>query len=436
MIVFFSIAWFLIFVKLLLFWLWLWQLKEYHLGRFKAHFEAQQIKKIISSFWRLKFPKFTKKMAVIFVACLTAEALLLLYFSFAWAVVFTVFLTPLLILFFQIPTVFWRRLIINKAKAKRLKSENLLVIGVTGSYGKTTTKEFLSFILGEKFNVLKTKEHQNSEIGVSRCILNDLNPEHQIFVCEMAAYNKGGIRLLADIAQPKIGVVTGVNEQHLATFGTMENLLSAEGGKELIDSLPKDGAAFFNGNNEYCRELYEKSKVKKFLYGKEADFPGKENILGAAEVAKFLGMTQEEIKRAVEKIGSKFPGVDIKKGVNGLTVVDATYSSNPAAVISHLEYLKNFKEKKVIIMPCLIELGSASKRIHGEIGQKISEVCDLAIITTKDRFKEIKEVVGKKAIFMESSREIFKKIGDFCSRGGVVLLEGRVPVQLIKLILP
>jgi len=90
--------------------------------------------------------------------------------------------------------------------------------------------------------------------------------------------------------------------------------------------------------------------------------------------------------------------------------------------------------KKVLVMPCLIELGSASRDVHRRIGQKISEVCDLAIITTKDRFKEIKETAGDKAVFMENPKEIFEKIKSICKEGDNVLLESRIPKLLIELL--
>jgi len=252
---------------------------------------------------------------------------------------------------------------------------------------------------------------------------------------------------LCDIAKPKIGIVTGVNEQHLATFGKMENLFSAEGGGELIESLPEDGVAFFNAENKHCLELYKRTKIKKFLYGENATFAGGENILGAMAAAKELGMTDEEISRGVEKIENKFPGIQIKKGIEGINVIDATYSANPDGVIAHLEYLKNFTGRKIIVMPCLIELGSASKEVHKKIGKKIAEVCDLAIITTRDRFKEIKDGSasspqgGAEVLFVENPQEIFEKIksfleGDLSSEASakedVILLESRVPDQLIR----
>lgn len=435
---------FLLFLKLFLFWLWLWQLKEYHLGRFLAHFqEGQAVKKILSSFWRLKYPKFTKKIIAIF---LTGSflSLLLILKGFFFFVYLLIIIVPL---FFQMLTFLWRQGYLQKARRKRdvhggpaSDGKNLLVIGITGSYGKTSTKEFLYEILIEKFGkekVLKTREHQNSEMGIANCILKDLRPEHEIFVVEMGAYNRGGIKLLCDMAKPKIGILTGINEQHMATFGSLENIIKAK--YELIESLPADGIAFFNAKNPYCRVMYDKTlrrgSGQAKLYGKEAKFFGEENILGAEAVAKELGMSEDEIQRAADKIKNKFPGIEIKKGINGLNIIDATYSANPDGVIANLEYLKNnFSGKKIIVMPCLIELGSASADIHRKIGKKIAEICDLAIITTKDKFKEIKEGAGEKAILIEKPDEILRKLKSTVNAGDAVLLESRVPKELIRLL--
>ena len=483
-----SFFWFLRTVRIILFYIYLWQLKEYHIGRFLDHFRTYKgrqlflnplkILKIIlvSGFFifpaffplilgffylgeslifykdflrrALRRPVLTKKTGLILVLAIifTILAPILFYYFFKndlvqfsfWLLIIDIF-TPILIsglvLIFQPLAVLGRLRIIKKAKQKRASFKNLLVIGITGSYGKTSTKEFLYTILSEKFGknkVLKTKEHQNSEVGVSKCILNDLKPEHEIFIVEMGAYGRGGIKLLCDIVKPKIGILTGINEQHMATFGSQENIIKTK--FELIESLSADGVAFFNTKNKYCRELYEKTKIKKILYGGNAQFSGEENILGAKAVAKELGMTDEETNKATDKIENKFPGIKIKKGVNELSIIEATYSANPNGVMAHLEYLKTLPGRKVIIMPCLIELGSASEEAHRRIGQKIGEVCDLAIIMTKDRFKEIKEAAGEKAIFLENPKEIFEKIKNFCQPEDVVLLEGRLPKQLIELL--
>jgi UDP-N-acetylmuramoyl-tripeptide--D-alanyl-D-alanine ligase len=511
-------------IKSILFWLYLWQLKEYHIGRFIDHFQTEKGKRIflnkifllkivllflfvsVSSlrpmlFWLILFlyfleflkflydfskkqilkPIFTSKIISLF----SFSFLFTLFYLFAffqnkeflifWLLIFDI-LSPAIfsgiVLIFQPAAFLLRSFVIQKAKKKREKIKDLLVIGICGSYGKTSTKEFLATILEEKFpgKVLKTKEHQNSEVGISKCILEDLKESHKIFIVEMGAYNKGGIKLLCDIVKPKIGIITGVNEQHLATFGSMENLISAEGGKELIESLPENGLVIFNGENEILRKIYQETKKKKRIVGvskKEFDLWAgnikvkKEvlffqvfakdgeigdfnlNLIGAQNIqnlllaiccAKELGMSLEEVSRAAKKIRQEQSGVRLIKTKDGLNVIDATYSANPDSVIFHLEYLKIWPGKRVIVMPCLIELGKKSKEIHKKIGKKIYEVCDLAIIITRDRFKEIKEEAKEKAIFLENLGEIYEKIKQFNGENDIILLEGRLPKKFLNLI--
>lgn len=440
-----TILWFLIFTKALFFWVWLWQLKEYHFGRFRAHFETQKIRKIIASFYWIKSPKLTKKTIVILSSGILLETLTLFYiFSFPnrlfyLTLLILLILSPIifsrLILFFQIPTVILRNRILKKAQTKREKFKNLLVIGITGSYGKTSTKEFLAEILSKKFKVLKTKKHVNAEIGVAQTILNELTKEHEIFIAEIGAYEIGKIKQVCKMLKPKIGILTGINEQHLSTFGSQENIIKAK--YELIESLPQDGLAIFNGNNKYCRELFQKTNIPKKIVQAPLGKLMAENILMAKAVAEALGMRHEEIARASEKITSPF---QIKKGLNGLNIIDSTYSANPTGVIAHLDYLETCQGKKIIIMSCLIELGRASREIHQRIGEKIGKVCDLAIITTKDRFKELKQGAQKsgmsseKILLLEKPKQIFEKIKNFSAPGDIILLESRVPTSLINLL--
>jgi len=561
-----STLWFIRETKAILFWLYLWQLKEYHIGRFLDHFRTGKGKQLIFnkllifkifliliflcgfflfSFKVLPPPVFSENLIFIFKLFVGIPFLVLILYIFeavhvsfvffqrklkrpVWTLktiflisvavileilfVFALFLylrdewgqinftlgtfylllfdiltpviTSAIVLIFQPLAVLGRNQIIRMAKEKRAQFKELLVIGITGSYGKTSTKEFLATILSEKFKVLKTLEHQNSEVGISRCILNDLKPEHEIFIVEMGAYNRGGIKLLCDIARPKIGVITGINEQHLSTFGSLENII--KGKYELIESLPEDGLSIFNGDNEYCFELYKKTLIKKRVYSLQSSISGLpsdiwayniraekdfitfkmtagdemvdfrvsllgshniSNILAAVCCARELGMTLEEISRACQKIESWQSGIQLKRGrhpptvLHGINIFDATYSANPDGVISHLEYLKIWPGKKVIIMPCLIELGSSSKEVHRRIGEKIGEVCNLAIITTKERFEEIKEgAIGRgmnseNILFIENPKKIFEKIKVFCKEGDVVLLESRLPNQLIQQLL-
>ena len=424
-----SVVLFLIFLKLLFFWLWLWQLKEYRSDRFLANFKGgQAIRKIFSSLWWPKYPKFTKKIIVVAFTSLLLAILMLLK-GFYLAIFLLIVLVPL---FFQIPTVIWRKGFFKKARLKREGFKNLTVIGITGSYGKSSTKEFLYTMLSEKYGkekVLKTEGNINTEIGVADTVLKKLNNNHKFFICEMGAYKRGEIRTACNIVKPKIGVLTGINEQHLELFGSQENII--KGKFELIENLPEDGTAFFNAKNKYCLELHNETlrlrsgqaQFKNFLYGQEARIFGEENLLGAIAVARELGV---EIDPELY-LKKGLPAV--RRGINGLNIIDSTYSANPTGVIAHLEYLKTLRQargKLIIVMPCLIELGEASKEVHRRIGGKIGEVCDLAIITTKDRFEEIKETAGDKAIFLESPQDIFDKIKSATQAGDVVLLESRV----------
>ncbi len=533
--------WFIRTIKFVLFWIYLWQLKDYHIARFIDHFRTYKGKQIlfhplpiikcvlliallINYYFfnvvffvlfilyfaesllfaysvikkRFKKPVLTKKTLFLTFVSLSVTVLYwvygygflitdfdLIYFYASWfltgLLVFDVFI-PLIIsavvLVFQPFSVITRNAVLKKAKKKMSSFKEVVVIGITGSYGKTSTKEFLATILSAKFKVLSTPEHKNSEIGIAQTILQDLKSDHEIFIVEMGAYNKGGISLLCDIVKPRIGVVTGVNEQHLATFGSLENLLSAEGGKELAENIPSAGLLVLNGDNKYCLDLYKKTDKPKKIYtvNKEkidsdiwaeeltmktnsldfvavdrdkhathivVDVLGKQhvqNLLGAMLVARELDMTFEEIAEAAKNITQKHGGMTLKTGAHGINVIDSSYSANPDGVRADLDYLRTFKGKKVIIMPCLIELGSKSIQVHIDIGNKIAQVCDMAIITTKDKFEEIKNgaiingMPVDKIIFCENQKEVFNIITTFCSQGDAVLLEGGRPKELIKLL--
>jgi len=442
--IFIAIIWCFIFTKLLVFWVWLWQLKEYHWGRFKAHFETQKIKKLLFSFHGIRYPKLTQKVFVILTFGILFEFLFLFFiFNFTNYLFYIFLLIPIilvpiivsiLILLLQIPVNVLIKGILKKAEQKRKEFKNLIVIGITGSYGKSSTKEFLAIILSEKYNVLKTKKNINAEIGIAKIILNELKPEHQVFIAEIGAYEIGKIKQIAQMIKPEIGILTGINEQHLSTFGSQENIRKAK--YELIENLPKNGVVIIKDKldiqaedirieKEYLLFRIELVDFKVNLLGKH----NIQNILLAVSCAKKLGMSLEETSRACLKIKPEQGGIKFLRK-NGLTVLNASYSANPAGVIADLNYLKIYSGKKVIVMPCLIELGKASKQIHKRICRKIGEVCDLAIITTKDYFKEMKGE-NKNILLIENPKNIVVKLNEFCKDGDVILLEGRVPKEVI-----
>ncbi|MFA5310568.1 MAG: Mur ligase family protein [Candidatus Paceibacterota bacterium] len=544
--------WFFKEIKSFLFWTYLWQLKNYHIGRFLAHFDTYSGKKIFGN-WiaylkylifitlflmmgssnytypepfnsylvgyslyivglipllfliyllegfsaitgilrkRIKTPQITSKISFLLPIIFIPLGVITVVFArlfindylnpskwisfdlipFAMSILSFDILTPLIvsfiILLFQPITVFMRNRMIKKAIKKRKSLENLLVIGITGSYGKSSTKEFLKFILSKEFKVVSTEKNENSEVGISQCILNQVKEDDEVFICEMGAYNRGGIKFLCDISKPKIGILTGINNQHLSTFGSQKNIVKAK--FELIDSLPMEGLAVLNWDSELVKDNFKSSinSIRYSVLGKQDIWAedikgGKEgisfkllfktgesydlnlningvqnvpNILAAVAVAKKLGMETESIVERLKEIDSSIGGMKFKK-FNGFDVVNATYSSNFNGIISHLDYLKNWEGKKILVMPCLIELGSDGRKAHQEIGKKIGEVCDLAIITSKDYLKDLRRGGAKNVVFMDNGEKIFKKICSFAKEGDVVLLESRVPLKLIDKLL-
>ncbi|PIS39980.1 MAG: hypothetical protein COT32_02190, partial [Candidatus Nealsonbacteria bacterium CG08_land_8_20_14_0_20_36_22] len=358
-------------------------------------------------------------------------------------------ISSLLVLFFQIPTVILVKKTLKKAKEKKEQFKNLIVIGITGSYGKSSTKEFLATILSEKFKVLKTPKNINAEIGIAKTILNELKPEHQVFIAEIGAYERGKIKEVCRMLGPKIGILTGINEQHLSTFGSLENIKKAK--YELIESLPRtiivrglpeDGIAIIRDKLDLRAD--DIRVEKEYIFFKVSGVNFKVNLLGihnidnillSASCAQKLGMSLEEISRACLKIKPEQGGMKFLRK-DAPVVIDSSYSANPDGVIADLDYLKTLRQaqgKLIIVMPCLIELGRVSKEVHKRIGRKIGEVCDLAIITTRDYFKEIKKTaeIGSLQIFLiENPKEIIAKIKEFCKNDDVVLLEGRVPKEI------
>ncbi len=529
-----AIVWFIWELKYALFWLYLWQLKEYHVGRFVDHFRTHKGKKLIVNFeqifklfififlfWAPQFSfvfiavsllLYLMEAAIVFRATVsknlkapqgTAKIYFLSGLSFLlilWLLHFvfrldevrqlkyylsfdllTPFIISAVVLLFQPVFVLFRNRVLEKASIKLQKIRelnNLKVIAITGSYGKTSTKEFLATILSEKYKVLYTQKHQNSEIGIAKAILNELKPSHQIFIAEVGAYNKGKVAQVCKMLKPQIGVVTGVNEQHLSLFGSMDNLISAEGGRELAEFLEKQGLLVVNGDNKYCLDLVKKFNGKEKIYSKEKDIINTEiwaeniqahkesvsfvvnskdsqvahcnvnvlggqnvqNLLGAILVAKEFGMNLHQIAEAAKNIKPSQAGMFLLHGKHGIEIVDSSYSANPDGVMADLDYLKTFLQKRVIVMPCLIELGKKSSEVHEQIGRKIAQVCDLAIITSKDKFWEIKKgatragMDEKNILLCHKPEDIRSVITLFCKHGDAVLLEGRVPQELINLL--
>jgi len=369
-------------------------------------------------------------------------------------------------------TIYEKNKILARAAAKIASRPDLLAVGIAGSYGKSITKELLAYILSHDFGVLKTLANQNTEIGVAARIINDLGPEHRMFVCEIGAVHKGRIKQVAGVVKPRIGILTGINAQHRAVFGNQQNIIDAK--YEVLEALPENGTAILNWQSPQVWDSFEpqKTKIKAknivlagkdfsaaniiagidalsfTLSGQGKSVPVKTNARGAFMVEPILlavagavavGMRFERAVEIINQTDFSSFNLEVGKNLAGIDIISSTYSANPDGVLGHLDYLKLWPGKKAIIMPCLIELGGASKESHFAIGQKIAQVCDFAVITTKDRFDDIKKgalAAGMKSeniIFSERPKAIDQLIKNRLA-GDVILLEGRMAQAIIDII--
>jgi UDP-N-acetylmuramoyl-tripeptide--D-alanyl-D-alanine ligase len=384
------------------------------------------------------------------------------------------FLVSLVVgLFFPV-TQFMKNRLISKARTKMAQFKDLKVIGITGSYGKSSTKEFLTKILEEKFSVLATPGNTNTDVGVAGIVLNNLKPAHEIFIVEMGAYKIWEIKKICDLVHPQVGIVTAVKDSHLSLFGSLENIKKAK--FELIESLPDMATGIFNLDNEGSADLAERAtsrKIKIVGYSTQAgekhltadqieidpeevrfmvegvkfkaQVYGKQNIpnlLAAIAAAREMGMTLEEIAFGVEKIRIVRKTMNLKKASDNLWIVDDTYNANPDGVTAALDYLSIFKDRvKVMVFPGMLELGEKSDDEHRRVARKITKVCDLAIFTSKDFEKPLLEGLGKDyahhfSFIVDNQQAVYERIMEEVeARPAVVLFISRGSDEVIKKLL-
>lgn len=347
------------------------------------------------------------------------------------------------------------------------KYKKLIRIGITGSYGKTSTKFILKTILSEKYNVLATPESYNTTMGNIKIIRKELKPEHEIFISEMGARYKRDIRKICDIVRPKLGLITSIGPQHLETFGSIENVAKTKA--ELIDSIPQDGAIFLPNDNSFCKKIYESKNIKnKFLYSasnKKSNVYAKDikmsskgcefvavtsigdikccskllgehniqNILGAISVAIYLGLSKEQIANGVSKIEAIEHRLQIIENANGTIVIDDAFNSNPVGSKMALDVLKSFEGRKIIITPGMVELGADEAKFNKEFGEYMASCTDIAILVGIKRSKPIEEGLKAKGfdemnIFVVPSlNDATKKLGEIVRSGDVILFENDLP---------
>ena len=358
----------------------------------------------------------------------------------------------------------------DSAKEKIKTYDKLKVVGITGSYGKTSVKFITSTILEEKLNTYKTPESYNTPMGVSKVVnQGDLNESHEAFVVEMGARNIGDIKEMSDLAGPTIGVLTSVGPTHLETFKNVENVAKTK--YELIEALPEDGIAIFNYDNKYIKKLADKTFKEKILYGlkniKELDVYATDvevsengstftlgyksgetikvttkllgehnisNILAGVAVAKTLGLTIEEIASRIGVIEPIPHRLQLIIPGTGVTIIDDAFNSNPVSSKAALDVLGKFKEgRKIIITPGMIELGEDEYKENEQFGKNIAKVCDFAILVGPKRTLAIQNGLKQQGFNQDSMFVVdtldraTKVLGSLARPKDVVLFENDLP---------
>jgi len=288
------------------------------------------------------------------------------------------------------------------------------VVGITGSVGKTTTKEVVAGVLAQTRSVLKSEGNLNSEIGLPLTVLNGLRPEHEVAVLEMGMYQPGDIRLLARLARPRIGVVTTVQPVHLERLGTIERIAGTK--RELVEELPADGGvAVLNRDDARVAAMAAASLARVVHYGladdadvradqieshglKGVEFDlvvrgsrgrhvrlpllGAQSVhaaLAAAAVGIEEGMTLDDIAEALHQLTPTLRLL-VVDGINGSRIVDDSYNASPESVMAALALLRELPgQRKVAVLGDMLELGSEEEPGHRRVGTRAAHVVQLLI---------------------------------------------------------
>lgn len=335
------------------------------------------------------------------------------------------------------------------------------VIGITGSNGKTTTKEMIAAILAAKFNIVKTKLNFNNEIGLPLTLM-EMDETTEAVVLEMGMRGEGQIRYLAGIARPTIGVVTNVGVTHIELLGSREGIARAKG--ELIESLPTDGLAVLNGDDPLVTSMAEvfpgrsvffglnpgerlditATEIKPEAGGQRVEIngqwgrfslflplPGRHNVanlLAAAAVGLSLGVSPSEIAGSVPELTAVEKRLRILE-TGRITVIDDTYNASPPSVKAALEVLKALPNpgRKVAVLGDMLELGPISKEAHFEIGVEVAKTACSALFAFGPRAEETVRAAEKKGVDARHYQDKGALVSDLISYlapGDAVLIKG------------
>lgn len=300
---------------------------------------------------------------------------------------------------------------VNDAKTKLSKCDDLTIIGITGSYGKTSVKNILYTLLSDYYDTLMTPKSFNNKMGITLTIRNSLKRMHQVFICEMGADHVGEILELMHFVKPQIGIVTAIGPQHLATFHSMEHIVREK--MYMIEELPANGLGFLNADNAYIRAHPLASACKIIWFGKDmiADYRimeiqphasgtsfsiqhekevygfdikllGEHNVYNtcaAIAVAHEMGLPFTRLQELTKEIPYVKHRLEIVS-TTPYTLIDDAYNANPTGAHNALQVLKAMKERAIIVTPGMIELGDREDIANEKFGKEMAHCVDEVIL--------------------------------------------------------
>ena len=355
------------------------------------------------------------------------------------------------------------------AKFHRANYENVKIIGITGSSGKTSTKDIIYNILKEKYKVKKNEGNLNNHIGVPLTLFR-LTGDEDFFIVEMGMSDFGEIKLLAEIANPQIGVITNVGRAHIEFFNSVEEIAQAKG--ELVESLGSEDLAVLNYDNQYTPILKsltgKKTKIEYFGFDKKADYHIDDfkytsygmdfiigtkqkdhklftnlygehnlyNIAAAIAVARNLDIDWSIIKNALKAI--KLTGLRSEfKEVEGIKFINDCYNANPLSMKNAIKMLKDIDgNNKIAVLGDMLELGEIKEAAHREVGKYLNEIGIDYLLTTGKLGKYISQAAvdtgmdDTKVIHFADKSEISNYLKKISKKDDVILLKGSRGMQM------
>jgi UDP-N-acetylmuramoyl-tripeptide--D-alanyl-D-alanine ligase len=356
---------------------------------------------------------------------------------------------------------------IRKAQKKLRNMPELIVIGITGSYGKTSTKFALANILSERFSVCYTPGSFNTPMGICKVINNDLNPAHQVLILEMGARYEGNIRELCEIAKPNMAILTNIGMAHLETFGSQDVIARTKG--ELIDALDPGDTAIVNADDERVMQIvHDRTYITRITagikngnyrarnirygvkgctfsvigpLGEEVDVTtrllGKhnvQNILLGFAVGSHLGMRMKTMAMAVSRMEPVEHRLELKSAGDYL-IIDDAFNSNPIGAANAVEVLASFEAgRRVIVTPGMVELGDAEEDLNKDFGRSIgSSGIEQVILVGPKRTKPILNGIleqsypSEQILVAQNLYEANNWLKTYLKSGDVVLYENDLP---------